>query len=322
MPSWYGERILALGDQRAARIGLSGSVAPGLLDGLDPARAGRDQLPFVRETGIVVNAATTNWTISPCPTPGWAKQVHPDLDDDAALARLWEQVVHVCRLDEDDPRAAWRERIDALVAAAEALSARRFAEVHFEGPGTDLHVGLLPTSKWICARFQTVDGIGHMPNLPSEEVFSAPDPQRVDGVVAATKPLDLQGTIVEGLRVRFEGGRVVQIDADANADALRARIQLDEGASRLGEVALVDRQGRIGPLDTVFYDTLLDENAASHVALGNAYAFCVEDADRSRLNTSAIHIDFMIGGDDVGVTGVTGDGERVPVLRDGDWQLR
>ena len=321
VPSWYGERILALGDQRAARIGLSGSVAPGLLDGLDPARAGRDQLPFVRETGIVVNAATTNWTISPCPTPGWAKQVHPDLDDDAALARLWEQVVHVCRLDEDDPRAAWRERIDALVAAAEALSARRFAEVHFEGPGTDLHVGLLPTSKWICARFQTVDGIGHMPNLPSEEVFSAPDPQRVDGVVAATKPLDLQGTIVEGLRVRFEGGRVVQIDADANADALRARIQLDEGASRLGEVALVDRQGRIGPLDTVFYDTLLDENAASHVALGNAYAFCVEDADRSRLNTSAIHIDFMIGGDDVGVTGVTGDGERVPVLRDGDWQL-
>jgi aminopeptidase len=322
VPSWYGERILALGDQRAARIGLSGSVAPGLLDGLDPARAGRDQLPFVRETGIVVNAATTNWTISPCPTPGWAKQVHPDLDADGALARLWEQVVHVCRLDEDDPQAAWAERIDALVAAADALSTRRFSEVHFEGPGTDLHVGLLPTSKWICARFQTVDGIRHMPNLPSEEIFSAPDPQRVDGVVAATKPLDLQGTIVEGLRVRFEDGRVVQIDADANADALRARVQLDEGASRLGEVALVDRQGRIGPLDTVFYDTLLDENAASHVALGNAYAFCVDDADRSRLNTSAIHIDFMIGGDDVGVTGVTGDGERVPLLRGGDWQLR
>jgi aminopeptidase len=322
VPSWYGERILALGDQRAARIGLSGSVAPGLLDGLDPARAGRDQLPFVRETGIVVNAATTNWTISPCPTPGWANQVHPDLDEDAALARLWEQVVHVCRLDEDDPQGAWGERIEALVAAADALSTRRFSEVHFEGPGTDLHVGLLPTSKWICARFQTVDGIRHMPNLPSEEVFSAPDPQRVDGVVAATKPLDLQGTIVEGLRVRFEDGRVVQIDADANADALRARVQLDEGASRLGEVALVDRQGRIGPLDTVFYDTLLDENAASHVALGNAYAFCVDDPDRSRLNTSAIHIDFMIGGDDVSVTGLTGDGERVPLLRGGEWQLR
>jgi aminopeptidase len=321
VPSWYGDRILALGDQRCARIGLSGSVAPGLLDGLDPARAGRDQLPFVRETGIVVNAATTNWTIVPCPTVGWAQQVYPDLDPDAALARLWEQVVHVCRLDEDDPVAAWTARLDDLITAANRLTARRFSELHLEGPGTDLHVGLLPTSTWICASFDTVDGIRHMPNLPSEEVFSAPDPQRVDGVVAATKPLDLGGTIVEGLRVRFEGGRAVQVDADANADALRARVALDEGAARLGEIALVDREGRIGPLDTVFYDTLLDENAATHVALGNAYAFCAEDEDKPRLNTSAIHIDFMIGSSEVAVTGVTDAGERVPVLRDGSWQL-
>ena len=321
VPSWYGDRILALGDQRCARIGLSGSVAPGLLDGLDAARAGRDQLPFVRETGIVVNAATTNWTISPCPTVGWAQQVHPDLEPDAALARLWEQVVHVCRLDEDDPKAAWTARIGDLIEVAGRLTWQRFSELHLEGPGTDLHVGLLPTSQWICASFDTVDGIRHMPNLPSEEVFSAPDPQRVDGVVAATKPLDLQGTIVEGLRVRFEGGRAVQIDADANADALRARVDLDEGAARLGEVALVDRHGRIGPLDTVFYDTLLDENAATHVALGNAYAFCAEDEDKPRLNTSAIHIDFMIGSSEVAVTGVTDAGERVPVLRDGSWQL-
>ena len=321
VPSWYGDRILALGDQRCARIGLSGSVAPGLLDGLDPARAGRDQLPFVRETGIVVNAATTNWTIVPCPTVGWAQQVYPDLDPDAALARLWEQVIHVCRLDEDDPVAAWTARLDDLITAANRLTARRFSELHLEGPGTDLHVGLLPTSTWICASFDTVDGIRHMPNLPSEEVFSAPDPQRVDGVVAATKPLDLGGTIVEGLRVRFEGGRAVQVDAEANADALRARVALDEGAARLGEIALVDREGRIGPLDTVFYDTLLDENAATHVALGNAYAFCAEDEDKPRLNTSAIHIDFMIGSSEVAVTGVTDAGERVPVLRDGSWQL-
>ena len=321
VPSWYGDRILALGDQRCARIGLSGSVAPGLLDGLDPARAGRDQLPFVRETGIVVNAATTNWTIVPCPTVGWAQQVYPDLDPDAALARLWEQVIHVCRLDEDDPVAAWTARLDDLITAANRLTARRFSELHLEGPGTDLHVGLLPTSTWICASFDTVDGIRHMPNLPSEEVFSAPDPQRVDGVVAATKPLDLGGTIVEGLRVRFERGRAVQVDAEANADALRARVALDEGAARLGEIALVDREGRIGPLDTVFYDTLLDENAATHVALGNAYAFCAEDEDKPRLNTSAIHIDFMIGSSEVAVTGVTDAGERVPVLRDGSWQL-
>jgi aminopeptidase len=322
VPSWYGERILALGEQRCARIGLSGSVSPGLLEGVDPARAGRDQLPFVRETGLVVNAGTTNWTISPCPTPGWAQQVHPDLEPDAALAKLWEQVVFVCRLDEDDPVAAWTARMDDLQGAAARLADRRFDELHFEGPGTDLHVGLLPTSKWLAASFDTVDGIRHIPNLPSEEVFSAPDPQRVNGVVAATKPLDLQGTIVEGLRVRFEGGRAVSVEADANGEALKARTELDEGAARLGEVALVDRHGRIGPLDTVFYDTLLDENAASHIALGNAYAFCVDEVDQPRINTSAIHIDFMIGGNDVAVTGVTKEGERVPVLRDGNWQLR
>ena len=321
MPSWLGDRILALGEQRCARIGLSGSVTPGLMEGLDPARAGRDQLPFVRETGLVVNAGTTNWTISPCPTPGWAQQVHSDLDADAALAKLWEQVIHVCRLDEDDPVAAWTARMDDLQGAAARLTDRRFDELHFEGPGTDLHVGLLRTSKWLAASFDTVDGIRHIPNLPSEEVFSAPDPQRVNGVVAATKPLDLQGTIVEGLRVRFENGRAVDVDADANGEALKARTELDEGAARLGEVALVDRHGRIGPLDTVFYDTLLDENAASHIALGNAYAFCVDESDQPNINTSAIHIDFMIGGNDVAVTGVTKDGERVPVLRDGNWQL-
>ena len=239
VPSWYGERILALGDQRCARIGLSGSVAPGLLDGIDPARAGRDQLPFVRETGIVVNARTTNWTISPCPTLGWAQQVHPDLEPDAALARLWEQVVHVCRLDEDDPGARGPRASDELIEAAGRLTSRRFSELHLEGPGTDLRVGLLPTSQWICASFDTVDGIRHMPNLPSEEVFTTPDPQRVDGVVAATKPLDLQGTIVEGLRVRFEGGRAVQIDADA-----RRRRAARAGRPRRGRRA--PRGGRAG----------------------------------------------------------------------------
>jgi aminopeptidase len=230
-------------------------------------------------------------------------------------------VVHVCRLDEEDPIAAWSERIGALVDAAERLSRHHFVEVHFEGAGTDLHVGLLPTSKWICASFDTVDGIRHMPNLPSEEVFSAPDPQRVDGVVAATKPLDLQGTIVEGLRVTFEDGRVTQIDADANADALRARVALDDGAARLGEVALVDRQGRIGPLDTVFFNTLLDENAASHIAFGTGFPFLVEEPDVSRVNDSATHVDFMIGSPELDVDGVTADGERVPVLRGGDWQI-
>jgi aminopeptidase len=321
VPSWYGQRLLELGRQRCARVGLSGPATPGLLDDLDPRRAGRDQLPFIRESGIVVNERTTNWTIVPYPTVGWARQVHPGVSDEEAMARLSEQILHVCRLDEDDPVAAWRERSDLLVAIAERLTERRFDAVRFDGPGTNLTVGLLPTTKFMAARFETVDGIIHMPNLPSEEVFGAPDPQRTDGVVRATKPLVIAGSIIRGLEVEFRKGKAVRIDAEEGADVLRGYAARDEGASRLGEVALVDGDGRIGRLDTVFFDTLLDENAASHIALGESYQFTAGEEDKDRLNHSSIHVDFMIGGDDVAVTGLTEVGAEVPVLREGVWQL-
>jgi aminopeptidase len=321
VPPWYGRRVLEFGELRGARIGLTGAAAPGVLDDLDPVRAGRDQLPAVKEVAEVVNQRTTNWTAAPCPTPAWASLVHPELDPDAALARLWEQVAHVCRLDEPDPVAAWERRMETLLSAAARLTERRFDAIHFRGPGTDLRVGLLPGSRWLAARFETVDGIVHRPNLPSEETFTAPDPQRVDGVVRATKPLALGGTIIRGLEVRFEGGRAASIEAETGADTLRTTVERDEGAARLGEVALVDREGRIGALDTVFYDTLLDENAASHIAFGRAYGFSVDEPDRDRANLSEIHVDFMIGGDDVDVDGITGGGEEVPILRRGVWQL-
>jgi aminopeptidase len=321
VPPWLGQRILALGEHRAARIGLTGPSAPGLLSDLDPARAGRDQLPFLRESAEVVNARTTNWTAVPCPTGPWAQLVYPGLSAEAALDKLWQQVLYMCRLDEPDPVEAWRERQDVLATVCERLTEQRFDLLHFEGPGTDLRVGLLPTSRWISARFETAGGIAHMPNLPSEEVFTAPDPERVDGEVRSTKPLVVGGTIVRGLRVRFEGGRAVSFDADEGGELLAQYAARDDGACRLGEVALVDGDGRIGPLDTVFYDTLIDENAASHIALGSAYEFTVGDSDHPRLNRSQIHIDFMIGSPAVDVTGVTADGDRVPVLRGGDWQI-
>ena len=321
VPSWYGERLLELGRQRCARIGIAGPATPGLLDDLDPARAGRDLLPALKETGVVVNEATTNWTIVPFPTRAWAERVHPDLPSDEALDRLGREIVHVCRLDEPDPIAAWRERSDTLVGVAERLSARRFSALRFRGEGTDLTVGLLPTTLFLAAKFTTADGIEHMPNLPSEEVFGAPDPQRTDGVVRATKPLVVAGSIVRGLEVEFRDGRAVRIDADENAEVLRGYAARDEGAARLGEVALVDGEGRIGKLGTTFFDTLLDENAASHIALGRAYDFTAGEEDRARVNRSAIHVDFMIGGDDVDVDGVEDDGTEVPVLRGGAWQL-
>jgi aminopeptidase len=321
VPSWYGERVLELGRQRCARIGLAGPATPGLLDDLDPARAGRDQLPAMKETGVVVNEATTNWTIVPFPTAAWAQQVHPDLSPEEAMRRLAGEIVHVCRLDEEDPITAWRERTDTLVGAAERLTERRFRALRFQGDGTDLTVGLLPTTKFLAARFETVDGIVHMPNLPTEEVFGAPDPRRTDGVVRATKPLVVAGSIVRGLEVEFREGRAVRIDAEEGAEVLRGYAARDEGASRLGEIALVDREGRIGRLGTTFFDTLLDENAASHIALGQAYAFTAGEEDRENINRSDIHVDFMIGGDDVAVSGVTADGDEAPVLRGGAWQI-
>ncbi len=322
VPSWFSHRMLAIGEERAARISLTGPTTTGLLDDLDPDRAGRDQLPFIKEVLDVIADRTTNWTVVPCPTEPWARLAYPDLEPAAALDRLWQEVAHVCRLDEPDPIAAWNERADTLTVAAGRLNERRFDALHFEGPGTDLTIGLLPTSTFHAARDQTVDGIVHLANLPTEEVYATPDPQRADGHVRSTKPLVLaDGTIIRGLQVRFEGGQAVEIDAEQGAGVMRGRAAFDENASRLGEVALVDREGRIDRLGTVFYDTLLDENAASHIALGDSSDEGLSDEDRTRRNHSSIHIDFMVGGDEVSVTGITRTGERVPVLRGGSWQL-
>ena len=322
VPDWYGERVLALGEVRAARIALSGASAPGVLEDLDPVRAGKDRLPAVKESGKVINDRTTNWSIIPCPTEAWAKLVFPDLSEEDALAALDDHVMHVLRLDEPDPIAAWRERVAVLVSSAARLTERRFESLHYEGPGTDLTVGLLQGAAWQAAHFETVDGIEHLPNIPTEEVFTTPDPERTEGHVTASKPLVLaDGTVVRNLRVRFEGGRAVQIDADTAQDTMRTIAEHDSGADRLGEVALVDAEGRIGKLDTVFYDTLIDENAASHIALGQGFPFLIGGDDRERANESQIHIDFMIGTPEMTVTGITAEGDRVPVLVRGQWQI-
>ena len=321
VPPWYGERMRALGENRCAVIALTGPVAPRIMEGIDPARLGRDLLPQVRESIQIVNERTTNWTAAPCPTESWAALVHPECPPGEALERLWRDVAHVCRVDESDPVAAWEERMNRLAAVSGKLDALQLDAVRFEGPGTDLTVGLLPTGRWQCARISTVDGIVHAPNLPTEEVFSTPDPERTEGYVRSTKPLYVSGAMVTGLRVRFSGGRAVEIEADEGADTLRALSRRDRGACRLGEVALVDGESRIGSLDTVFFDTLLDENAASHIALGEGLDFTVGEGDRGRINRSDLHIDFMIGSDEVAVTGIERGGGEVPLLRGGAWQI-
>jgi aminopeptidase len=322
IPPWMSERLLYLSEQHAARITLSGPHAPSALEGVEPARAGRDLLPYLPETGQVVNAMTTNWNIVPAPTPAWAEAVYPDLEPDEAYGKLWEDVAHICRLDADDPAGAWTERIRELKSSAERLTERGFDAVRLHGPGTDLTIGLLSSARWQAGDMSTVDDTRHFPNIPTEENFTTPDPERVDGYVSATMPLELAGSVISGIRVEFQGGRATGIDADQGADALRSAASSDDGASRLGEIALVDREGRIGPLGTVFYDTLIDENAASHIALGGGYSHNVgAEEDKQRVNKSRVHIDFMIGSPQLAVDGMTRDGDAVPVLRDGAWQI-
>jgi aminopeptidase len=265
---------------------------------------------------------TTSWCIVPAPTHSWAELVYPDLELEDAYEKLWEDVAYICRLDADDPAGAWLDRSAALKENAGRLTARRFDALRLRGPGTDLTIGLLPSAHWAAGDLETVDGRRHSPNIPTEELFTTPDPQRVDGHVTATMPLELSGSIISGIQMEFVRGRAVKIEADVAVEALRAVASHDDGASRLGEIALVDGAGRIGPLGRVFYDTLIDENAATHIALGDGYDHPVDDpTEKLRVNKSRVHIDFMIGSLELDVDGITGDGDTVPVLRAGSWQI-
>ena len=298
VPPWYGQRALGLGELHGAHISIAGATQPGLLDDLDPARVGRDLLPRVKENFGVINDKTTNWLVMPGPTEGWARQVYPDADD--PLARLWEEISYVTRLDADDPVAAWRERFAQTGDVGRRLSELELDAVHFEGPGTDLTVGLLPTSNWRNATETTVDGLG----LRREPAVGGAHEHARPGASRGRRPLDAAARAerrdadrghprpLRGRSCR-RGRRGRRRRGAAGAHLGRRR------SARLGEVALVDREGRIGPLGTVFYNTLLDENAASHLALGGAYESLVGEEDVERINRSELHLDFMIGSDEV-----------------------
>jgi aminopeptidase len=322
VPDWIGERVLAIGEAGAARISFASVIEPHLFDDIDSELLGIDMLPRTKESITVIGKQQTNWCIVPFPTQDWAELVHPDMEPGAAYEKLWEEIERILRLDEPDPEAAWRARLEQLGAISTRMNELQLDRLVYTGPGTDLTIGLFPGSKWISGGMKNIHGIEFTANLPTEETFTAPDPTRLDGFVTATKPLMIPGAApIEGLRVRFEGGRAVQIDADKGAEILRGMCEKDEGAARIGEVALVDRESRIGQSGSVFYSILLDENAASHLALGNAYPFSVEGPDAEHANKSVIHIDFMVGSSEVDVTGVTQDGTEVPLLRDGAWQI-
>ena len=324
-PGWLDARYRQLAERRGALVNLAGDPEPDLLRGVDPARAGLDRMPGLTSRFEVQSRNEVQWCFAAVPSEGWARQVFGEPD----LSRLWGTLATVMRLDADDPVRAWWERMDELRARCEALDTERFDGLHYLGPGTDLHVGLPARHRWATAELHTRAGVRHVATLPTEEVFTTPDPARTEGTVKASKPLALGGTLIEGLELRFSGGRITDVRAERGADVVRAQLALDGGASRLGEVALVDDTSPLQRSGILFYDTLLDESAASHIAWGNGIPDGHLDYDSQRpetldalpINRSATHVDFMIGRPDLTVTGIRDDGSRQIILEGEHWTL-
>ncbi len=326
---WLQNGVAAAYRGGAARLAITGGN-PALLAKEDPSKVARANLAFSKVSKPAMELITRheiNWAIVPCATPAWARLVFPNETEEAAVGRLWDAIFAAIRIDAPDPVAAWRKHAQDLDRRVRHLNEKRYAALHFRGPGTDLRVGLADGHLWLGGGAKAKNGIECQPNMPTEEVFTTPHKDRVEGTVASTKPLSYQGTLIENIRVRFEGGRIVEASATTGESTIQRMIETDEGARRLGEVALVPHSSPIAKSGLLFWNTLFDENAASHIALGQAYSTCLRNGDsldeealaKVGANSSLIHVDWMIGSGEMDVEGISANGSAEPLMRQGEW---
>ncbi|HZT84495.1 MAG TPA: aminopeptidase [Gaiellaceae bacterium] len=315
-PEWLKKLVRSCAGN--ALLATTGDSEPDLMADLDGERVGRaipQEIIEIRMQQLAEN--TVNWCGIGAPNEGWARQVFGEPD----VERLWEKVAFCMRLDEPDPTAAWEEHLTRLAERSARLNELRPDALRYRGPGTDLTVGLLPGVRWISGAHHTAGGIRYVANMPTEEVFTSPDARRTEGTIRATLPLPLSGQIVRGLELTFEGGRAVRVEAETGAELVRSHFETIENADRLGEVALVTKESRVGQADTLFYDPLFDENAACHVAYGTGFPFLADGEPPEGMNLANHHVDFMVGGPELEVDAVLADGTAVPLIRNEEWQL-
>lgn len=306
---------------------------PGLLDEVDPKKVAAYQ-KAAGKAFKVQRMATQNddlkWTVAAAAGEGWAKHVFTDLkSSEEQVDALWDQIFKVCRIYEDDPVAAWDKHKEALKKKAAVLNEHQFDVLHFKAPGTDFTLGLPKNHIWASAESYDPNGVEFIANMPTEEVFTAPDTRRMDGVVRSTKPLSYAGTLIEGIEVHFKDGKIVDISAEKGDAVIKKLVFENEGATGLGEVALVPDPSPISQSGITFFNTLFDENASNHLAIGSAYPTNIEGGTKMSeeelkakgINTSHVHVDFMIGSGEMNIDGIKKDGTVVPVFRNGDWAI-
>ncbi|NBI29294.1 aminopeptidase [Chengkuizengella marina] len=330
-PTWKADGHTKLVEEGTALLSIV-SEDPDLLKGVDSKKIASFQKAAgkaYKKFGEYIQADKTSWNLLATPSKAWAAKVFPDLPEDEQVAKLWDVIFKIARVDVDDPIQAWKKHDEQLHNKADFLNEKKYKYLHYEAPGTKLTIELHEKHLWTGGSSKSEQGIEFFANIPTEEVFTLPLKTGVDGYVSSTKPLSYGGNLIDNFKITFENGKIVDFEAESGYDTLKSLIETDEGAHFLGEIALVPHDSPISNSNLIFYNTLFDENASNHLAIGRAYAFNLEggtkmtreELDKLGANDSIVHEDFMIGSAEMNINGETADGKREPLFRNGNWAL-